>query len=246
MKSMTLIAISLLSLGALANGALDGDDMIMSESLKRQGMPRGSYATSNNQSNNAQSAQRQVETQENAPITKESVQKMEEQIEVLERKVDRLEKNLARARSARRQEQKEYGKSAQKDSGEKMKAKKLEGLVFSRELTSPLDRGTIGKFSVHEGKAEAIASYEKAPIETRSIPALKVCTVMADANKMSVEDFAFMGLSRDAAMNAVSSRMRRGEFSSSKDLAEVDGIGPANYDNLEDKIIAIQSERFSE
>ncbi len=243
MKFKAIILISLFSLGLFANGALQGPDSIMSESLKRQGMPLNSprsYMASNEQSDRPQAQQ---ETK--PPVTKESVQKMEETIQVLERKVDRLEKKLARAAQSRekKQEQTERGN---KSEGEKMKKKNLEGLVFSEELSSPVDRGNIGKFSVQQGKAESIANYENAPVETRTLPALKVCAVMADANRMSVEDFAFLGMSRDAAMNAVAERMKRGQYTSSKQLAEVEGVGPDGYSKIEDKIIAIKSERFSE
>ena len=241
-KAATLI--SLFSLGAWANGALQNTDAIMSESLKRQGMPLNSprsYMASNEQGEKAQ-----AQEESSPPVTKESVQKMEETIKILERKVDRLEKKIARAESRNKEKRQEQTASAKKDQGEKKKNKNLEGLVFSDELSSSVDRGNIGKFSVHQGVAESIASYENAPVETRSLPALKVCAVMADANRMSVEDFAFLGMSRDAAMNAVSERMKRGQYTSSKQLAEVEGVGPDGYSKIEDKIIAIKSERFSE
>ena len=242
MKSKACILISIFSLSALANGALQSNDMIMKESLKRQGMPITSMDDSSRQAQ-----EEPISTSSTSAIDRQDVQKMEEQIEVLERKVERLETNLARERSKMRQEQQEQKQQVVKVAdSEKMGPKNLKGLVFSNELSSSSDRGSIGKFRIHEGSAEAIASYEDAPVETRSLPALKVCAVMADVNRMSVEDFAFLGMSRDAAMNAVSERMKRGEFTSSKQIAEIEGIGPEGFQKIEDEVIAIQSERFSE
>lgn len=227
MKTILLSVITLFSTQIFANGTLLEDDIIMRESLQRQGYPPSA--------NPLNEIQEQVETSEQT--NKELLNK----INILEAKVQKMEKELT---TVQRQEEK-IKKDIKKE--KKLKLPRVTKVIIDENLKGAKVAGEIGKYSILSGKANALVFKDNQETPTsREVPALKLCATMADANRLSPSDLEHLGFDKQSADKILKERLLTGEFTSSKEIKEVLGIDQQAYEVLQDSIIAIPENSLSE
>lgn len=208
MKTFLVLHLTFFSALTFANGALVEDDVIMRESLKKQGVPAP-----------LSMEQRQESGQE----IQQQIEDMQNRIQALQRQVDKL---------------KDRDKQMRQEESEPVGA--VTRVEIKNGLRAAKEKGAIGKYSIMEGKASATAFKKTEESSERSIPALQICATMADANRMSEEDFAFMGFDPKTSKKIVESRDMLGGFTSSKQISEVEGVTPQDFQVAADYMIAIK------
>lgn len=225
LSSLTLFNAAFFNGVCLANGILvEESDPIMSESLERQGVPGPAYGR---QAQETQK-QRQQEPQEaqKIEIQRQELKKLQVQVQALQKQVEKLKKP-----QKQRQTEQE---------------KKVSRVMIEQGLRSAERAGTIGRYGIMKGTATAKAWKVGDPPEEREVPALQVCATMADLNRMSEQDLAFIGLDPAAAKEVIDARRLLGSFRSSKQLKVVEGVSDKLYDMLDESVIAIEPDRLAE
>ncbi|MCO4754117.1 MAG: helix-hairpin-helix domain-containing protein [Bacteriovoracaceae bacterium] len=166
--------------------------------------------------------QRPVAQQRQEQVDPAQVDKLQKQVSELQKEVERLKQQQQRDKSDTHM------------------------VEIGRKLMKPKLMGDIGRFRITEGQVSAQTKKGEMESEEKQIPGLQVCTTMADVNRMSQQDFEFLGFDQDSAKDIVAARENLGEFKSSKQLEAIAGVDKSLINSLKDNIIAIREQRLAE
>ena len=194
------------------------EDVILKESLRKQG---------NAAELPARFQQRQVQPKSSPAQKQEEVSP--EQIKILKQQITQLQKEMEALKEQRQQDKTSIPK-----------------LVIAKELKDPKVMGDIGRFRITEGEVSAQTKRMGMDRERRQIPALQICTTMADINRMDSDDLSFLGFDQNSAKDIIEAREKLGDFKSSKQLEAIAGVDKNLINSLKDNIIAIREQRLAE
>lgn len=84
----------------------------------------------------------------------------------------------------------------------------------------------LGSTARAQSSTEVLTQRKVMRTETvkRSVPSVRETRVKADINRMDVDDFVVMGLTRQAAESVVQQRQEHGKFKSVEELSQVPGV----------------------
>ncbi len=84
----------------------------------------------------------------------------------------------------------------------------------------------LGSTARAQSSTEVLTQRKVMRTETlkRSVPSVRETRVKADINRMDVDDFVVMGLTRRAAESVVQQRQEHGKFKSVEELSQVPGV----------------------
>lgn len=236
---LLLFALTIFNSPAIANGILVEEyDPIMRESLSRQGVPAPPFESAPERQAQQEDKQQQ---QQMVEVSQEELQKLRKQIQALQRQVDKL-KTRQQAQEQRSQETKEGQKTEQKKQDEKVTRVSIQQGLRNAEKV-----GEFGRYGIMAGTTTAKAWKLGDTADEREVPALQVCSTLADVNRMSAQDFVFMGLEPAVAKEVIQARELLGKFSSSKQITAVEGVEPETFETLRQSVIAVDlEERLAE
>lgn len=170
-----------------------------------------------------------MKKQGNMDIKQRQEQTTTKQIKELQQKVAGLQKELI---ELKKQRQMSMNKVVEVEVGHDIKEKKI--------------KGELGRFTIAEGRAQTMVKMAEDKTDKRELPALQVCATMADVNRLSKDDFVFLGLDEQSAQRVIDARERMGQFSSSKQLNAITGVDADLLNTLRPEIMAISEQRFAE
>lgn len=154
------------------------------------------------------------------------IERMQKKLDALESEIEQLKKRMAQ------EQQQQSEQDAAPDYA----------ISINPDLDYSTPFQTLGRFQLQYGFSTATIVFDNngQNIErNKRIPIIKACTDMADLNRMSAQDFLFLGFDQSTSNAIISERQSRAGFSSSRELLDISGVKENHFWQIRPSIIAI-------